>query len=137
VSERFFITDTHPFIWYMSKQFSKLPAKVNKIFHAAKQGGGGHIWVPQIVLWELSGLIKKTSRITVRISLQELVRENFYAKSISVIDLDTEDVLHAHNMAFISDPFDALIMAVALRLKVPLITGDQKIHDSKQCEIFW
>lgn len=137
MSERFFITDTHPFVWYVSKQFAKLPTKVLKAFHAAKEGNGTHIWIPQVVLWELSVLLKKTARITIKISLQELVRNEFYSKNISVLDLDNEDILSAHAMTFTSDPFDALIIATAGRLKIPLISGDQKIHDSKQCEIFW
>jgi PIN domain nuclease of toxin-antitoxin system len=137
VSERFFITDTHPFVWYISKQFAKLPKKVTKAFQAAKEGSGTHIWIPQIVLWELSVLLKKTSRITIKISLQKLIRNEFYSKNISIIDLDNEDIIQAHSMTFTSDPFDALIMASAHRLKVPLITGDREIHTSKQCEIFW
>lgn len=137
MSERFFVTDTHPFVWYMSKQFTKLPAKVLKVFHTAKEEDHVHIWVPQITLWEISVLLKKTARLTIKVSLQELVREQFYAKSISVIDLDTEDIMRAHSMTFVSDPFDALIMACAQRLKVPLITADRKIHDSEECEVFW
>ena len=137
MKDRLFVTDTHPLVWYVDEQYRRLPKAVIKIFKAAEEGNGAYIWVPQIVLWELSTLFKKTSRVTIKNSLQELVRNKFYSKNISVIDLDNEDIMHAHTMTFISDPFDALIMAAAWRLKVPLITGDQKIHDSKQCEIFW
>ena len=137
MKDRLFVTDTHPLVWYMDKQFRRLPKAVIKIFEAAEEGNGTYIWVPQIVLWELSGLIKKTAKITMNASLPELVRNKFYSKNISVIDLDNEDIMHAHAMTFMSDPFDALIVAAAWRLKVPLITGDQKIHDSKQCDVFW
>jgi len=137
VKDRFFVTDTHPLVWYTDEQFRRLPKTVIKIFEAAEEGNGTYIWVPQIVLWELSTLFKQTSKLTIKISLRELVHNKFYSKNISVIDLDNEDIMYAHDMTFISDPFDALIVAAAHRLKVPLITGDQKIHDSKQCEVFW
>lgn len=137
MSDSFFVTDTHPLVWYASGQFPKLPSRIKKLFDAAKAGNGTYIWVPQIVLWELSILLRKTSRISIRISLQELVRNKFYSQNISVIDVDNEDIMHAHAMTFTSDPFDALVVAIAQRLKVPLITGDQEIHDSKQCEVCW
>ena len=137
MSSLFLVTDTHPLLWYMGKQDGKLPKKVVKAFKSAQEGEGVHIWVPAAVVWEISILMKKTKRITALATLDELVIENFYCKGMSIAEQQTEDLLRAHRLAFTKDPFDALIVATAQRMDIPLITGDSDIIDANQFRIFW
>jgi PIN domain nuclease of toxin-antitoxin system len=129
------VTDTHPLVWYMTDQTRKLPKKVLKAFDNAVEGRIA-ILIPQIVLWEIS-LAVKAGKIRLTISLEEYVRKIFFAQEISILTLETEDVLRSHNLAFTNDPFDRLIVSMVLRMKALLITGDSIIHKHEPCEIFW
>lgn len=137
VREQFLVTDTHPLIWYMAKQDAKLPKKVLTAFKSAQLGEGTHIWVPAAVAWELSVLMRKTTRITALGSYQELVQENFFFKSMTISEMQAEDLVIAHTLQFNRDPFDALIVATAKKLDLPLITADNEILDSGECRVFW
>lgn len=129
------ITDTHPLAWYIKSQSNKLPLKVKKAFDDAVEGRRA-IFIPAVVLWELSNLIK-AEKLRFAVSLEELVEEHFFAKAISIRDIATEDILLSHQLNFSRDPFDSLIVAMAIRAECPLITGDNVIHKSKPCEVFW
>lgn len=129
------VTDTHPLVWYITAQFSKLPKKVRKAFDDAVEGRCA-IFVPAVVLWELSLLIK-AGTVRPLVTLEEYVQEHFFAKAISILDLETEDVLRSHGLGFSRDPFDVLIAAMALRIDCPLITADAIIHERKPCDLFW
>lgn len=129
------VTDTHPLVWYITAQFKKLPSKIKSAFDDAVDGRGA-IFVPAVVLWELSLLIKNGT-IRPSVSLEEYVTERFFAKAISILDIETEDVLLSHKLSFSRDPFDTLIVAMALRVDCPLISADRLIHEQKPCQIFW
>lgn len=137
MSEKFLITDTHPLVWYLAKKESKLPKRVLAAFKSAQEGSGTHIWVPLVVAWELSELIRKTDRIRLETPFEELVKESFYFRSMTVTELLPEDLIISHSLNFNRDPFDRLIVATALRLQLPLITCDGDITEAKPCEIFW
>jgi len=129
------VTDTHPLVWYITAQFTKLPIKVRRAFDDAVDGRCA-IFIPAIVIWELSLLIK-AGTVSTSVTLEEYVQERFYAKAISILDLETEDILRSHELTFTRDPFDVLIVAMTLRVSCPLITGDGTIHDERPCELFW
>jgi PIN domain nuclease of toxin-antitoxin system len=129
------VTDTHPLVWYITAQFNKLPNKVRKVFDDAVEGKCA-IFIPAVVLWELSLLIK-AGTVRPSVTIEEYVQEHFFAKAISVLDLETEDILLSHGLGFSRDPFDVLIVAMTLRVECPLITGDGIIHEQKPCDLFW
>jgi len=129
------VTDTHPLVWYITAQFNRLPRKIKQLFDDAVEGKCA-IFIPAVVLWELSLLIKGGA-IRPSIPLEEFVQEHFFAKAISVLDIQTEDILRSHGLSFSRDPFDVLIVAMALRMDLPLITSDTVIRDKKPCELIW
>lgn len=129
------VTDTHPLIWYSIQQSNKLPRKVQEVFDDAVEGRIA-IYIPWVVLWELSMAVK-AGKVRLKLPLEEYVRQKFFAKAISILEMDTKDVLLSHNLDFGRDSFDNMIVAAALRVKCPLITGDAVIHSRRPCEIFW
>lgn len=137
MSDQFLVSDTHPLIWYLANEDRKLPKKVSAAFRSAEEGSGTHIWVPSAVAWELSQLMRKTDRIKLTESFEELVRENFFFKSLTLTELQQDDLIIAHSLSFNRDPFDSLIVATAKRLELPLITADGDITDSNTCSVFW
>ncbi len=137
MSEKFLVTDTHPLIWYLANKETKLPKHVLAAFISAQEGSGTHIWVPSVVAWELSELMRKTDRIKLAAPFEELIKENFYFRSMTLTELLPDDLAIGHSLNFNRDPFDRLIVATALRLELPLMTADGDITDAKPCEIFW
>lgn len=137
MSEQFLVTDTHPLIWYLANEDRKLPKKVLTAFKSAEAGSGTHIWVPSAVAWELSQLMRKTDRIKLTASYGELIKEAFFFKSLTLTELQPEDLIIAHSLSFNRDPFDSLIVATAKRLELPLISADGDITESHTCDVFW
>jgi len=137
VSDKFFVTDTHPLVWYLAKKDAKLPKRVFAAFKSAQEGSGIHIWVPVAVAWEISQLLAKTNRITVIGSFEELIQENFFFKSMTLSELQPDDLIIAHRLNFTRGPFDSLIVATAKRMELPLITADGDIAGSGTCKTFW
>ena len=131
----YFVTDTHPLIWYVTNQSRKLPRKVKQTFDQAVEGEAG-IWVPMVVLWEFSMLLK-AGRFKIDVPLEELVANNFFASAIHLFDFLAEDIVQAAKLNFSRDPFDAMIVVCALRAGCPLITGDDIIHSKEPCKIYW
>ncbi len=137
MSVKFLVTDTHPLVWYLANKEKELSKRVLAAFKSAQEGSGTHIWVPSVVAWELSELMRKTDRIKLHAPFEELIKENFYFKSMTLTDLQPNDLVIGHSLNFNRDPFDRLIVATALRLELPLITADTDITSAKPCEIFW
>jgi PIN domain nuclease of toxin-antitoxin system len=137
VTDSFLVTDTHPLVWYLANQEKKLPKKVLAAFKSAEEGNGAHIWVPAAVVWEFSQLLRKTVRIKVDAPFGQLVRENFFMKSVTLAELQPADLILAHEFSFNRDPFDSLIVATAVRLGLPLMTADHEITDAEACDVFW
>jgi PIN domain nuclease of toxin-antitoxin system len=96
-----------------------------------------HFGVPSIVAWEISELLRKTSRVQLRAAFSELTDENFYFKSMTITELRPLHLAIGHSLNFNRDPFDRLIVATALRLNLPLMTAENEISESRVCEIFW
>lgn len=137
MSDKSFITDTHPLVCYLANKDNKLPKHVLAAFKSAEEGSGCYIWVPSVVAWELSELIRKTDRIRLEVQFEDLIKENFYFKSLAITDLLPDDLAIGHSLNFNRDLFDRLIVATAIRLGVHLMTVDQDITEAKPCEIFW
>lgn len=131
----YFVTDTHPLVWYITNQTRKLPRKVRCAFDDAVDGKIA-IWVPMIVLWEFS-LLLKAGQFSIDVPLEELIAQDFYAKAIHLVDLSPQDIVYAESLSFSSDPFDTLIVACAKRMECSLITGDSIIHAQSPCEVYW
>lgn len=129
----YFITDAHPLIWYADES-RKLPRKVKKIFDKALTGQVG-IWIPTVVLWEIS-LLEKAGRIRLSKPLESLVTD-LLDTSIQLLDLSLPDILEAQALRFSKDPFDTMVVAMASRRNCPLITGDTIIHAQHNCKVVW
>ncbi|MBX9693064.1 MAG: PIN domain-containing protein [Cyanobacteria bacterium] len=56
---------------------------------------------------------------------------------MTLTELQPDDLVIAHSLSFNRDPFDALIVATAKRLELPLITADADITDSATCQTIW
>jgi len=133
-SDKSAVTDTHPLI-----------------FHAA---GGGHlgrqaaaffercerqnaiVYVPAVVIWECS-LLARVSRINLRRSVRAFFDDLFSNPAFQPLDLAPDQIYLADELRFTRDPFDALIVAAAQTVGLPLLTRDATIRESGKVRTIW
>ena len=131
----FYVTDTHPLIWYATGHHHRLSSKALRAFKAA-DSDRALILVPAVALWEVSILIRIG-----RIRLPEpftqwadmlLAKPGFDLASLDAIIID-----EAMKFSINDDIFDAAIVATATTRTLPLITKDQGIVESGIVEVIW
>ncbi len=121
------------------------------IFHAAGGGGLGPkaraqfdgaeagrclVYVPAAVIWEVS-LLARAVRINLRRPLRAFFDDLFSNPGYQPHDLNAQQVFDADELRFTRDPFDALIVAAARDLGVPLVTRDAAIRESGTVRVMW
>jgi PIN domain nuclease of toxin-antitoxin system len=129
------VTDTHPFLRYLTGQHNRLGKRALRLFEAADRGdGSGIVYVPTVVLCEclmLSERIHLGTRFDHFVG--DLVRRQFFLIS----PLTEEVLLRAFQIPQVPDIFDRLVAAAALDLDLPLVTEDEKIVEANCVEILW
>ena len=132
-----------------------LPAAVTDthalLFHAA---GGRHlgraaaahfkrveereslIYVPAAVMWEVV-LLSRAGKVNLRRTVGAFFDDLFTNPGYQPIDLTPAQIFAADELRFNRDPFDALIVAAAQLLELPLITRDKDIVSSKVVKVIW
>jgi PIN domain nuclease of toxin-antitoxin system len=129
------VTDTHPLIWYVTNQHSKLSKKAHRLFDQARNGQG-LIYVPTAVFWETSFLLK-SARIRLHQPFEQWANSLLAIEGFDIAPLDIEVIAESLRLNFNNDPFDVAIVATARIKDLPLITKDQDITSSQVVEIEW
>ena len=130
------VTDTHPLLYYFAGAQRKLSRKAKMAFDAAAAEQTTTIYVPSVVLWEVSMLIHKGD-IAVKTGFDTWVESLFDHPMIVPFAFDEQTVQLCHNLSFHPDPFDKAIVASALQLGLPLISNDAVLHKHKPCALYW
>ena len=94
------------------------------------------MFVPVAVMWEVS-LLARASRINLRRPVRDFFGDLFSNPSYHTVDLTSEQVFQADDLRFTRDPFDALIVAAARTLALPLLTRDADIRASGAVRVIW
>ena len=129
------VTDTHPFLWYVTGQHDRLGRKALRLFEAAERSdGSGIVYVPTVVLCECLML---SERVRLETRFDHWVRELDRSQFFLISPLTPEVLLYAFGISQVPDIFDRLIAATALDLDTPLVTQDQEIIDANCVEILW
>jgi PIN domain nuclease of toxin-antitoxin system len=94
------------------------------------------VYVPAAVIWEVS-LLARASRISLRRSVQAFFDDLFSNPAYHPFDLTPDQIYLADDLRFTRDPFDALIVAAARTLTLPLVTRDEVIRASGAVATIW
>ena len=121
------VTDTHPLVFHAAGGGRLGPRAAG--FFARCERREATLYVPMAVVWEC-GLLARVSRINLRRSLPAFFGDLFSNPAYQPIDLTPEQVFMADDLRFTRDPFDALIVAAAQALGLPLVTRDAAIRES-------
>ena len=128
------VTDTHALIFHAAGG-GVLGPKAKAAF-AAAEDGERIIYVPMAVIWEVS-LLARAVRINLRRPVRTFFADLFSNPAYQPHALETDQVFDADDLRFTRDPFDALIMASARDLNLPLITPDAMIRESGVVRTIW
>lgn len=129
-----YVTDTHPLIWYASGETRRLSRRSRRIFQQADEQEA-LVYVPAAVLWEVAFLARR-GRIQLDLTFGSWVRR-VTTRGFECSPLNEDVVVEASSLGFTRDPFDAAIVATALRLDLPLITKDAQITDAGIVAVAW
>ena len=128
------VSDTHALLLHAAGG-GRLGPKARAHFDACERRQA-ILYVPAVVMWECS-LLARAVRINLHRSLRTFFEDLFSNPAYQPLDLTAAQVLLADDMRFTRDPFDALIVAVARDLRLPLVTRDAQIRQSGAVKILW
>jgi PIN domain nuclease of toxin-antitoxin system len=127
------VTDTHALLHHAAGR--GLGPKAAAMFKAA-EAREAQIYVPMAVIWEVT-LLARAGKINLRRNTRAFFTDLFTNPAYQPFDLTSEQVFEADEIRFNRDPFDALIVAAANELDLPLITRDSDIAASSSVRVIW
>ncbi len=128
------VTDTHALIFHAAGG-GKLGPKARAYFDKCERQQA-ILYIPAVVMWECS-LLARAVRINLHRSLDAFFSDLFSNPAYQPLDVTAAHVLIADGLRFTRDPFDALIVATARDLGLPLITRDAAIRESGSVKVIW
>lgn len=128
------VTDTHALVFHAASA-RVLGRRAAAHFEACERGQA-LLYVPMAVIWEVS-LLARVSRVNLRRPVRDFFGDLFSNPAYQPVDLAAEQVYLADDLRFTRDPFDALIVAAAQTLALPLLTRDTTIAGSGTVRVIW
>jgi PIN domain nuclease of toxin-antitoxin system len=127
------VTDTHALIHHAAGR--GLGPRAAAIF-AAAEAREAQIYVPMAVIWEVT-LLARAGKINLRRTTGAFFTDLFTNPAYQPFDLTSEQIFAADELRFNRDPFDALIVAAAQEMGLPLITRDVEIAGAGVVRTIW
>lgn len=128
------VTDTHALLMHAGGSRALGP-KAAAYFRAVEEGRS-LLYVPMAVLMEVT-FLSRAGRGGLRVPPAVFFSTLFMNPGYQPFDLTSEQVFAADELRFNRDPYDALIVAAAQVLGLPLITRDAAVVDSKTVKVVW
>lgn len=128
------VTDTHPLVFHAAGG-GRLGSGAARIFERCEQREA-ILYVPAAAIWECS-LLARVARINLRRSVRVFFDDLFSNPAYQPMDLTPEQIFLADELRFTRDPFDALIVAAAQTMGLPLVTRDGEIRESGTVAVLW
>jgi PIN domain nuclease of toxin-antitoxin system len=130
-----FVCDTHALVFFASGVDRKLGRRSKRIFEGFEDGRVT-LYVPAPVVLETSFLVR-SGAVRVPTTLRNWWRL-LERPTLVHVDMSHDDVITAAELDWQhEDPYDRLIVSIALRLGAPLVTKDQAIHDWGGIDVVW
>ena len=129
------VLDTHALVWWISDS-KRLPAKARAAIAKAKSEKS--IYISSISVWEIAMLVKK-NRLKLKWKVSswlEKVEALPFLKFLPVTNkIAVDSVLLPGKPP--ADPADRIIIATAMNLDCPLVSGDRKIRRYRKVKTAW
>lgn len=129
------LLDTHALLWWTDTT-KGLTSRARRVIE--KERANGELAISAISVWEVCMLVS-SGRLTLRVDIDTWLGDMMAIPFLQVIPIDADI---AKTSVFLpnwphKDPADRFIVATALRLGVPLVTGDSKIRAYKHLRTVW
>jgi PIN domain nuclease of toxin-antitoxin system len=126
------VLDTHAWIWYASED-PLLSKRAKARIHRAEALG-----VHPVSCWEVA-MLSNNGRLKLSVEVSNWVVQALERPKIELLPFTPAAAIRAAGLggSFPGDPADRFIVAAALEMKVPVITGDQRITNWGQVETIW
>ena len=128
------MTDTHPLVFHAAGG-AHLGTRAARFFDRCERREA-ILYVPVAVMWECS-LLARVTRINLRRSVHAFFDDLFSNPAYQPLDLTPDQIFAADELRFTRDPFDALIVAAAQSIGLPLVTRDAAIRESGAVPVLW
>lgn len=128
------VTDTHALLYHAGGS-SRLGKRAAAHF-AACERRQAILYVPAAVIWEVA-LLARGARVNLRRAPRDFFGDLFTNPAYQPYDLTAAQIFDADDLRFNRDPFDALIVAAARDLNLPLLTRDPEIGGSGAIRTIW
>jgi PIN domain nuclease of toxin-antitoxin system len=131
-----YVADTHALIWYLFAESRLGNRALTELTDAS--AGNARIYIPAVVIAEMIMVVEKKRIPGITMSQLEIELELMRnSSSFEFLPLFPETVIQSRTLTAIPDIFDRLVVADALRLGLPLLTGDSVIHASGLVATIW
>ena len=130
-----YLLDTHTFIWAISNR-NKLPSQVIDILSDTNN----EILISALSFWE----------IPLKFSLGKLKIDNIIPEELphwaekhgfTILSLEAKNTSTYHHLkaTYHKDPFDKMLIWLAIQMSIPLISADANVHlyQSEGLEVIW
>ena len=128
-----YVTDTHPFLWYISED-ERLSKRAGSIFDDA-ENGNVTIVVPTIVLAESLYLIEEERLL--KIKFTDVISKLEIGRNYTTIPLNIKVIKKVEELKKIKELHDRIIVASASILNAELITKDETIIKTGYVKTIW
>jgi len=128
-------TDTHALVHHVSGQKRKLGRRARRVFERVERGLDT-LLIPFTVLEEVM-LLSEAGKIRLPLPFRDLVLSFMQADNFDLGVNDAQLLLEAAALTSIKDPYDRMIVAQARIAGLPLLTGDEEIHQSGLVRTVW
>lgn len=119
------LLDTHVWICFLSNP-DRIPKKATQEIDEAKKNHS--LYVSSISLWVFAILVKK-GRLELNMNAGEWLKKSEKHPFLNFLPIDNNLAMESVNLPepFYDDPADRIIVATSIKMKMPLITIDQRI----------
>jgi PIN domain nuclease of toxin-antitoxin system len=130
-----YLCDTHAVLWYAGGQRKRLGASAQRVFDAMT-AGRSRIAVSVVSLWEIA-LLYDEGRLPLPAGFSAWCDALESLRGVEIVPLLRGDVEEARSLGALRDPHDRLIAGTALRLRVPLVTVDDRLRADRRLRTIW
>ena len=127
-----YVIDTVSFIYYLAEM---LPEKAEKIFQSAEKGNAKLI-LPSISIGEAIYVFKKQKKSRAGEEISKMLDNLGKCAYIEVKDLELQDWKNIAE-SNIPELHDRMVVAIARKYELPLITNDREIIKSGEVKTVW
>ena len=128
------VADTHALVFHAAGG-GRLGPKARQHLDACERQQA-ILYVPAVVMWEVS-LLARAVRINLHRPVRAFFDDLFSNAAYQPLETTPAQVMIADELRFTRDPFDALIVAAARDLGLPLVTRDAQIRESGGVRVIW